>query len=96
MHNTQHQDGWKYDPIDSYNHINRKRYHISLYLLHHYRIIRNHHPISEHVLPNILEAIGNTPLVQLQRIPSSNGLKCRICNLFITLFLITLLYSGKM
>lgn len=26
---TPHQDGWKYDPIESYNHIHTKRYYTS-------------------------------------------------------------------
>lgn len=31
------------------------------------------------VLPNILHAIGNTPLVRLNKIPQSEGIECEMC-----------------
>lgn len=31
------------------------------------------------VLPNILHAIGHTPLVKLNRIPKEEGIECDIC-----------------
>lgn len=38
---------------------------------------------SEHnekkVYPDILHAIGNTPLVKLNKIPKEAGLKCDVC-----------------
>lgn len=30
-------------------------------------------------LPSILEAVGGTPLVKLNKIPQSMGLKCNVC-----------------
>lgn len=38
-----------------------------------------------HILPNILHAIGQTPLVKLNRIPQSEGIKCEICKYFLVL-----------
>uniref|UniRef100_A0A1S4N1T6 cystathionine beta-synthase n=1 Tax=Pediculus humanus subsp. corporis TaxID=121224 RepID=A0A1S4N1T6_PEDHC len=35
-------------------------------------------PESQKILPNILHAIGNTPLVRLNNIPQSYGIKCEI------------------
>lgn len=31
------------------------------------------------VLPNVLQAVGNTPLVKLNKIPQSFGLECDVC-----------------
>ncbi|RCN34331.1 hypothetical protein ANCCAN_19831 [Ancylostoma caninum] len=31
------------------------------------------------VLNNVLEAIHNTPLVKLNRVPKENGVKCNMC-----------------
>lgn len=31
------------------------------------------------ILPNILHAIGHTPLVKLNRIPLAEGIECEIC-----------------
>lgn len=31
------------------------------------------------ILPNILHAIGHTPLVKLNKIPLSEGIECDIC-----------------
>ena len=33
------------------------------------------------ILPNVLHQIGNTPLVQINKIPKSVGLQCQICKL---------------
>uniref|UniRef100_A0A146LW23 Cystathionine beta-synthase n=2 Tax=Lygus hesperus TaxID=30085 RepID=A0A146LW23_LYGHE len=33
---------------------------------------------KEHILPNILDAIGNTPLVRLNRVPQDHGVKCEV------------------
>ena len=31
------------------------------------------------IMPNVLHAIGNTPLVRINRIAQSAGLKCEMC-----------------
>lgn len=31
------------------------------------------------ILPNILEAIGHTPIVRLNKIPRAEGIKCEVC-----------------
>lgn len=31
------------------------------------------------ILPDILHAIGSTPMVKLNRIPKNEGIKCEIC-----------------
>lgn len=31
------------------------------------------------ILPNILHAIGHTPMVRLNRIPQAEGIECEIC-----------------
>jgi cystathionine beta-synthase len=31
------------------------------------------------ILPNILEHIGNTPMVRLNTIPAAKGIKCEVC-----------------
>lgn len=31
------------------------------------------------VLPNILHTVGNTPMVKLNKIPQSMGIKCDMC-----------------
>lgn len=33
------------------------------------------------ILPDILHAIGNTPLVKLNHIPQAEGIKCEMCKL---------------
>lgn len=35
-------------------------------------------------MPNILHAIGNSPLVKLNKIPQSMGIKCNMCKFLIT------------
>ncbi|KAK3919845.1 Cystathionine beta-synthase [Frankliniella fusca] len=35
-------------------------------------------PVQSKILPNILSTIGNTPLVRLNKIPQSSGLKCEV------------------
>lgn len=42
-------------------------------------------PIAEKpkILPNILHTIGNTPLVRLNNIPKSFGIKCEMRRVFI-------------
>jgi hypothetical protein len=35
----------------------------------------------DQVLPNILHAIGRTPLVKLNHIPKAYGIKCEMCKL---------------
>jgi len=53
-------------------------YNIIYNLVHFYnfRIFRNN---KNEILPNILHAIGNTPLVKLNRIPQAEGIECDIC-----------------
>ena len=36
-------------------------------------------PRTGRVLDSVLEAIGGTPLVRLNRIPQSEGIKCQVC-----------------
>lgn len=36
---------------------------------------------EKRVYPNILHAIGTTPLVKLNKIPKEYGLKCDVCKL---------------
>lgn len=31
------------------------------------------------ILPNALAAIGNTPMIKLNKIPKEEGLKCDVC-----------------
>lgn len=33
------------------------------------------------MLPDILEAIGQTPLVRLNKVPKLHGVKCEVCKL---------------
>lgn len=35
------------------------------------------------ILPNILHAIGHTPMVRLNRIPQAEGIECEICKLLL-------------
>jgi len=39
---------------------------------------KNDVPIGSRILPNILEFIGNTPLVRLNKIPQSMGIRCQV------------------
>lgn len=34
------------------------------------------------ILPNILDAIGQTPLVRLNKIPKMHGIKCELCKYY--------------
>lgn len=36
-------------------------------------------PNRNKILPDILSAIGQTPLVRLNNIPKSHGIKCEMC-----------------
>ena len=36
-------------------------------------------PVSDAILPNVLEMIGNSPMVRLDKIAKSEGLKCELC-----------------
>lgn len=31
------------------------------------------------ILPNVLEAIGETPMIRLNKIPKLHGIKCEMC-----------------
>ena len=37
------------------------------------------------VLPDVLHMIGNTPLIRLDKIARSEGLKCELCELWLSL-----------
>jgi len=41
-------------------------------------------PNSGHVLNSAIEAIGNTPLIRLDRIAKAHGLKCNLCACSVT------------
>ena len=36
------------------------------------------------IMSNVLEAIGHTPLVQLNNIPREEGVNCRVCKLYLS------------
>lgn len=38
-------------------------------------------PRTGRVLDDVLEAIGGTPLIRLNKIPQSEGVKCQVCGL---------------
>ena len=41
--------------------------------------------VGSRILPSVLEHIGNTPLIRLNKIPQSMGIKCQVCKLKISL-----------
>lgn len=45
------------------------------------------------ILPNILHTIGNTPLIRLNRIPQSYGIKCEVCEYLLFFFYLFLKVS---
>lgn len=66
-------------PFD--DNLNRKNLHIGPIVIpccnFFFGFVRRHD--RTHILPNILHAIGQTPLVKLNRIPQSEGIKCEVC-----------------
>lgn len=52
-------------------------------------IFEKHVPRPD-ILPNVLHAVGNTPLIKLNNIPKSFGIKCEICKTIYKIFLIFL------
>jgi len=43
----------------------------------------------DQVLPNILHAIGRTPMVKLNHIPKAYGLKCEMCKFYLAKLFLT-------
>lgn len=48
------------------------------------------------ILPNILKAVGNSPLVRLNNIPKAEGIKCEMCKYFVLILAIKELISSML
>lgn len=47
------------------------------------------------ILPNVLAAIGNTPMIKLNKIPDAAGLKCNVCKFILDLLRVISNYIPK-
>ena len=50
-----------------------------MHVLMEWSSISSDHKMGESILPTVLEMVGNTPMVRLDRIAKMEGLECELC-----------------